>query len=126
MDPIANMLTTIRNSVVLRKEQAKIPFSSFKIGILEILKKHQYVKDFEIAKEENNRKFIKINFSYENKMPKLQKIKLISKQGRKVYVKAKNIPRTLGILIISTPKGLIDDKEAKKNNLGGELICEVI
>lgn len=126
MDPIANMLTTIKNANILGKSEAIVPFSSFKSGILEILKRHRYIKDFKVLEENEKKKAIRVELLSMDGTPRIQKARSISKQSRRIYVKSKEIPFSLGILIISTSKGLMDHRSAKKENLGGELICEML
>jgi small subunit ribosomal protein S8 len=126
-DPIADMLTRIRNAQMARKSEVMIPFSRIKLGIAEILKKHGYV--FNVVRVEEPFPSLKIDLKYNtDKSPAIKKIKRISKPGRKAYVSKENLPKVLnglGLAIISTSKGLLTDREAKKIGIGGELICEV-
>lgn len=126
-DPIADMLTRIRNTVPLKKEKVVIPFSKLKFEIAKILEKEGYVKTVE--KSEGNFATINIELKYtSNKESVIQNLKRISKPGRRVYVEYQKIPRVLnglGMAIISTSTGLMSDKEAKKKKIGGEVICEI-
>ena len=93
-----------------------------------ILKKEGYIKDFFIEKSENNKISLKINLKYYEGDPVIKEIKRISKPGRRVYSRATSIPKVmngLGLAILSTPKGVMSDAEARKNNVGGEIICRV-
>ena len=112
-------------------EIIKLNFNSifkFQKNILEILKKEGYIKDFFIEKTENNKISLKINLKYYEGYPVIKEIKRISKPGRRVYSRATSIPKVmngLGLAILSTPKGVMSDTEARKNNVGGEIICRV-
>ena len=106
----------------------EIPLSNFRKNILEILKREGYIKDYFIGKSENNKSNLKVNLKYYEGDPVIKEIKRISKPGRRVYSRANSIPKVmngLGLAIISTPKGVMSDSEAKKNNVGGEIICRV-
>ena len=105
-----------------------IPSSNFRRNILEILKTEGYIKDFFIEKTENNKTSLKVSLKYYEGDPVIKEIKRISKPGRRVYSRANSIPRVmngLGLAILSTPKGVMTDSEAKKKNIGGEIICKV-
>lgn len=128
MDTIANMLTSIRNAIIINKENIIIPFSKQKTKILDNLKKLEYIEDYKINELKNNKKNIKILLKYINNKSALTNIRQISKPGLRVYVSYKNIPSVLGGAgdsILSTPKGIMSGKNAKKQKVGGELICEV-
>ncbi|MBU2229266.1 30S ribosomal protein S8 [Patescibacteria group bacterium] len=126
-DPIADMLTRIRNTVPLKKEKVIIPFSKIKFEIAKILEKEGYVK--KVEKSESNFATIDIELKYtSDKESVIQNLKRISKPGRRVYVEYHKIPRVLnglGMAIISTSAGLMSDKEAKSRKIGGEVICEI-
>ena len=105
-----------------------IPSSNFRKNILEILKSEGYIKDFFIEKNENNKSTLKISLKYYEGDPVIKEIKRISKPGRRVYSRANSIPKVmngLGLAILSTPKGVMSDTEARKQNIGGEIICRV-
>ena len=128
MDPIGDMFTRIRNGQMRSLDSVNIPSSNFRRNILEILKSEGYIKDFYIEKSENNKINLKINLKYYEGDPVIKEIKRISKPGRRVYSRATSIPRVmngLGLAILSTPKGVMSDTEARKNNIGGEIICRV-
>ena len=127
-DPIGDMFSRIRNGQMRSLNSIKIPSSSFRRNILEILKKEGYIKDFYIEKQENNKTSLKINLKYYYGDPVIKEIKRISKPGRRVYSRSSSIPKVmngLGLAIVSTSKGVMSDTEARKNNLGGEIICRV-
>ncbi len=127
-DPIGDMFSRIRNGQMRSLNSILIPSSNFRKNILEILKKEGYIKDFFIEKKENNKISLKINLKYYEGFPVIKEIKRISKPGRRVYSRANSIPKVmngLGLAILSTSKGVMSDTEARKNNLGGEIICRV-
>ena len=127
-DPIGDMFTRIRNGQMRSLNSIDIPSSNFRKNILKILKEEGYIKDFYIEKSENNKISLKVNLKYYEGDPVIKEIKRISKPGRRVYSRANSIPRVmngLGLAILSTPKGVMTDAEAKKNNIGGEIICKV-
>lgn len=127
-DPIADMLTRIRNANMVGHESVDVPASKMKKSIAEILLREGYIKGFDVI-EDNKQGIIRIQMKYgQNKEKVITGIKKISKPGLKVYAKRDDIPKVLGglgIAIISTSKGVITDKEARKENVGGEVICYV-
>ena len=127
-DPIGDMFSRIRNGQMRLLNSIDIPSSNFRKNILKILKEEGFIKDYYIEKSENNKINLKINLKYYEGDPVIKEIKRISKPGRRVYSRANSIPRVmngLGLAILSTPKGVMTDTEAKKNNVGGEIICKV-
>ena len=127
-DPIGDMFARIRNGQMRLLNSIDIPSSNFRKNILQVLKKEGYIKDYFIEKSENNKITLKINLKYYEGDPVIKEIKRISKPGRRVYSRANSIPKVmngLGLAIISTPKGVMTDMEARKNNVGGEIICRV-
>ena len=127
-DPIADMLTRIRNANTAGHATVEIPASKMKKAIAGILKEEGYITDFEII-EDNKQGIIKITMKYgADKERVISGIRRISKPGLKSYAKANELPRVLGglgIAIISTSKGIVSDKEARKMGIGGEVICYV-
>lgn len=126
MDPIADMLTRIRNASLTRKQDVLIPFSKVKLAVAKILAKEKYLAAIEIVEEPI--KVIKIQLKYQNKKPVISSLRRVSKTSNRVYVKKEDLPRVLngfGVAIISTSKGMMTNKEAKKIGLGGELVCEI-
>jgi len=121
------MLTRIRNAQAVKILEVVIPFSRIKLLISQTLKNNGYVDNI---KEyfEKDRKFIKLTLKYINEKPRITEVKRISKPGSRVYVKSKNLHNYLngfGVYVVSTSKGVMTDKEARKNNLGGEIICSI-
>ena len=128
VDPIGDMLTRIRNGQMRSLDKINIPYSNFRLKILEVLKNEGYIIDFKTDKSDENKKLIKVDLKYYEGRPVIREIKRISKPGRRVYSRADSIPRVhngLGLAILSTSKGVMSDSEAIKNNLGGEIICRV-
>lgn len=131
-DPIGDMLTRIRNAMAVKKPEVVLPSSKIKLAIAEILKQSGYITAVEKINGGNaqgNHDEIKIVLKYlGGKEPAITKIKRISKPGLRVYTTKDKLPtvlNSLGIAIISTPQGLMTNKDAKKKNLGGEVICEI-
>ena len=124
VDPIANMLTIIRNGLLLKKETVDVPSSKLKLEIAKILQKEGFVGSYKAV---DARQF-QIQLKYKGKEPSINSIIRVSKPGRRIYVKHNAIPRVLGglgIIIISTPSGIMTGSEAKKKCLGGEIIAKV-
>jgi small subunit ribosomal protein S8 len=125
-DPIGDMLIRIKNGYLARKDVVEVPYSKMKEEIAKILVKEGYLKKFKI--ENLKFKILKLELKYEGKKPVIEGIKRISKPGVRIYAKAKEIPRVkygFGITIVSTPKGIMTDRQARKENLGGEVICQI-
>ena len=128
VDPIGDMFTRIRNGQMRNLRSVNIPASKFRSKILEILKAEGYINSFFLESSVDNKKIIKVNLKYYEGTPVIKEIKRISKPGRRVYSRATSIPKVmngLGLAILSTPKGVMSDAEARKNNVGGEVICRV-
>jgi small subunit ribosomal protein S8 len=126
-DPIADYLTRIRNAAKAKKVRVEIPASRTKIGLSEILKNLGYIIDYEIL-EDNKQNKLNIVLKYKNGVPAISGLKRISKPGLRVYRSADKLPRVLnglGTAVISTPKGLLTDKDAKSNLVGGEVVCYI-
>tara|TARA_B100000965_G_C19296196_1_gene628130 strand:- start:28 stop:417 length:390 start_codon:yes stop_codon:yes gene_type:complete len=128
MDPIGDMFTRIRNGQMRFLNTIDLPASNFRLKILEVLKQEGYITNYVLEKNEKNKKNLKVDLKYYEGHPVIKEIKRVSKPGRRVYSKADSIPKIqngLGLAILSTPKGVMSDIEARKNNLGGEIICKV-
>ena len=127
-DPIGDMFSRIRNGQMRSLASINVPVSNFRLQILEVLKNEGYINNFFIEKNDNNKKNLKVDLKYYEGNPVIKEIKRISKPGRRIYSRATSIPKIqngLGLAIISTPKGVMSDNEARKNNIGGEIICRV-
>lgn len=126
-DPIADMLTRIRNAQQARHETVIVPASRMKVEIARILKDEGFIRDFELPKEDQRDMKIQLRYSGKHE-PVVTGLKRISKPGLRVYVKSKEMPRILGglgIAIVSTPRGVMTAAEAKRSNVGGEILCYV-
>ena len=127
-DPIADMLTRIRNAVLARHDFVRMPSSGIKLAIARVLKEEGFIKDYEVIKGKPQR-IIKVHLKYmDKKEPILTGLQRVSKPGLRVYVQRAEIPRVyggLGIAIISTPTGVMTGQQAWRQNLGGELICYI-
>lgn len=125
-DPIADMLTRIRNASAVKKQEVIIPFSKIKYEISKILEAENLIEKVE-KNEDNSRVFV-LKLKYNNNKSAINSLKRISKPGRRVYVAKDEMPyvlNNLGIAIISTSQGLMTNKQARKKGVGGELICEI-
>ena len=127
-DPIADMLTRIRNALMVRHDSVIVPSSKVKLAVAKILKEEGFISDYEVVRGKPHRE-IKIHLRYlEGNQPVISGLKRISKPGLRVYVQKKEIPRVyggLGVAIISTSKGLRTGQQAWKQGAGGELLCYV-
>ena len=126
-DTIADMLTRIRNANVMRYETVKVPSSNIKKEIARILKEEGFIEDYKIE-DENTQGTIVLTLKYKNKERVITGLRRISKPGLRVYCKNNEIPKVLnglGIAIISTSKGIMTDKQARKENIGGEVLAYI-
>ena len=127
-DPIADMLTRIRNANMVSHEKVEMPSSKLKVELAKLLKEEGFITDNEV-KEVGKFKVLTVILKYDmNKKPVITKLERISKPGLRNYSKAKNLPNVLGgmgIAIVSTSKGLLTDRKARKENIGGEVLCYV-
>jgi len=127
-DPIADMLTRIRNANMVSHSDVQMPSSKLKVELAKLLKSEGYITDFE-EKENGKFKTLKVVLKYDaaNK-PVIANLKRVSKPGLRVYLKSKNLPKILdgaGVAIVSTSKGLLTDRRARKEKVGGEVLCYV-
>ena len=127
-DPIADMITRIRNAQLRRLDSVSIPSSKFRAKILDVLKEEGYISDYKFLSDAKNKGSLIINLKYNNGLPVIKEIRRISKPGRRIYTKADSIPKIqsgLGIAIVSTSMGIMSDNDARSKNIGGEIICKV-
>jgi small subunit ribosomal protein S8 len=129
-DPIADMLTRIRNANTAKHSEVKIPSSKLKLELAALLKSEGYISEFNVGEDEKSKfKMIKVVLKYDKQgVPVVSNLKRVSKPGLRVYQKATMLPKVfdgLGIAIISTSKGLLTDRKARKENVGGEVLCYV-
>ena len=128
MDPIGDMFTRIRNGQLRLLTKVEMPSSNFRLKVLEVLKNEGFISSYHIEKKDNNKVSLVVDLKYYEGIPVIKEIKRVSKPGRRVFSRADSIPRIqngLGLAIISTNKGVMSDIEARKNNVGGEIICKV-
>ncbi|KND48062.1 MAG: ribosomal protein S8 [Parcubacteria bacterium C7867-006] len=126
-DPIADMIVRMKNASDSRKESVVFPHSKLKLAILDVLMKNGFVKSFG-KKGKKVAKFIEVVLSYDDNGPKITGVERVSKTSKRVYSKSKEIRKVkngLGLLVISTPKGIMTDKEAKAANVGGEALFKI-
>ena len=128
-DPIADMLTRIRNALIAEHKELNIPFSKIKTELARVLKEEGYILNYEIA-DEGTKKHIKITLKYQkNGIPVITNIKRISKPSRRTYVDHEQIPRVvagMGISILSTSHGVMTGSDARQKGVGGELLCTIV
>jgi len=126
-DPIGDMLVRIKNAQARNYKKVELPSSNFKVKIADILKNEGFIKDFKIS-EETKKPVLAIDLKYYSGSPVISTIERISKPGRRIFSSAGSLPKInngLGIAIISTPKGVMTDIDARKQKVGGEIICKV-
>ena len=127
-DPIGDMFTRIRNGQLRLLTKVEMPSLNFRLKVLEVLKNEGFISSYHIEKKDNNKVSLVVDLKYYEGTPVIKEIKRVSKPGRRVFSRADSIPRIqngLGLAIISTNKGVMSDIEARKNNVGGEIICRV-
>ncbi|AQS41260.1 MAG: 30S ribosomal protein S8 [Candidatus Tokpelaia hoelldobleri] len=127
-DPLGDMLTRIRNAIGRRKTKLTTPASKLRARVLQVLQSEGYIRGFSQTDFDNGKSEIEIELKYYEGAPVIREISRISKPGRRVYVSVKSIPHVangLGISILSTPKGVMADHEAREQNVGGELLCRI-
>ena len=127
-DPIADMLTRMRNAVMVRHDSVLMPSSKMKLAIANILKEEGFISDYEVVRDKTQR-VIKIHLKYRDRNePVISGLERVSKPGLRVYVQKKEIPRVyggLGIAILSTPEGVMTGQQAWRRGIGGELLCYI-
>lgn len=126
-DPIADFLTRIRNALHAKKKFVEIPSSNMKLKMAEILKANNFIRDFNVI-EDSKQNILRVHLKYKNGEPAITGLKKISTPGLRTYADKDNLPRVLnglGVAILSTSKGLLSDKQAKNESVGGEVICHI-
>lgn len=126
-DPISDFLTRIRNASKAKKPRVDIPASGLKKNLAEILKSQKFINDYSII-EDNKQNVIRIELKYTNGLSAITGLKKISKPGLRIYKRSDELPKVyngLGIAVISTSKGLLTDKQARKESIGGEVVCHI-
>ena len=126
-DPIGDMIARIKNSQLRNHKKVELPSSNFKVKIADVLKNEGYIIDYSVSSEDKKSKLeIKLKYNYGS--PVISSIQRISKPGRRIFSSAESLPKInngLGIAIVSTPKGVMSDIDARKQKIGGEIICKV-
>jgi len=126
-DPIGDMIARVKNSQVRNHKKVELPSSNFKVKIADILKNEGFIKDFKVNKE-NNKPILSLELKYHSGNPVISTFERVSKPGRRIFSSADGLPKInngLGIAIVSTPKGVMTDIDARKQRVGGEIICKV-
>ena len=126
-DPIGDMIARIKNAQSRNHKKVELPSSNFKVKIAEILKNEGFVKDFKVNSE-NNKNLLSLELKYHSGNPVINTFERVSKPGRRIFSSADGLPKInngLGIAILSTPKGVMTDLDARKQRVGGEIICKV-
>ena len=127
-DPLGDMLTRIRNGQMAKKANVTAPASRLRANVLEVLKREGYIRGYSQAEQRAGVVELTIELKYHEGSPVIREISRVSKPGRRVYSKIKELPRVyagLGISILSTPRGVMSDAEARAANVGGEVLCRV-
>jgi small subunit ribosomal protein S8 len=127
-DPISDYLTRLRNALKAEKKSVDVPASKFKVAITEILKNTGFINDYSLIETGDNKKYVSIKLKYHNGESVIEGLKRVSRPGIRRYVKFDELPRVkngLGIVIVSTSKGLMTEKKAKELKVGGEVVCKV-
>lgn len=127
-DPLADLLTRIRNGQSANKPTVSMPSSKLKVSVCRVLKQEGYIEDFAVKESENNKSVLDVSLKYYQGQPVIESIQRVSKPGRRVYKGANDLPKVLGgfgVAIISTSSGLMTDKEAREGGHGGEVLCTV-
>ena len=127
-DPLGNMLTRIRNAYGRKKNKVSTPASRLRARVLDVLKAEGYIRDYAQVDYDNGKSEIEIELKYYEGQPVIREIVRVSKPGRRVYASVRAIPQVangLGISILSTPKGVMADHQAREENVGGEVLCQI-
>jgi|TARA_Y100000310_G_C20418613_1_gene685556 small subunit ribosomal protein S8 len=127
-DPIGDMIARLKNAQVRNHKKVVLPSSKFKTKIADVLKNEGFIIDYKVNENEGNKPDLEINLKYNYGSPVISTIERVSKPGRRIFSSAESLPKInngLGIAIISTPKGVMTDVDAKKQKVGGEIICKV-
>lgn len=127
-DPISDLIIQIKNGYMAKNEKIEVSYSKLKEMLVSLMSKEGYLGKIKVNEDKSGRKTLEIHLSYSGKIPKMSYICRMSKISRRMYANKKSIPKVLGgkgIMIVSTPQGLMIDSEARKKGMGGELICKM-
>ena len=127
-DPIGDMIARLKNAQMRNHKKVVFPSSKFKVKIADVLKTEGFIIDYKINEKDGNKSSLEINLKYNSGSPVISVIERVSRPGRRIFSSAESLPKInngLGIAIISTPKGVMSDIDARKKKVGGEIICKV-
>ena len=127
-DPIGDMIARVKNAQDRNHKKVELPSSNFKVKIADILKNEGFIKDFKVNTENSNKSILSLELKYHSGNPVISTFERVSKPGRRIFSSAEGLPKInngLGIAIVSTPKGVMTDIDARKQRVGGEIICKV-
>ena len=127
-DPIGDMIARLKNAQMRNHKKIVLPSSKFKVKIADVLKTEGFIIDYKINEKDGNKSSLEINLKYNSGSPVISVIERVSRPGRRIFSSAESLPKInngLGIAIISTPKGVMSDIDARKKKVGGEIICNV-
>ena len=127
-DPIGDMISRVKNAQDRNHKKVELPSSNFKVRIADILKNEGFIKNFKINSEDNKKSILELELKYHSGNPVISTFERVSKPGRRIFSSANGLPKInngLGIAIVSTPKGVMTDIDARKQKVGGEVICKV-
>ena len=127
-DPIGDMIARVKNAQARNHKKVELPSSNFKSKIADILKNEGFIKDFKVNNDNNNKAVLSLELKYHSGNPVISAFERVSKPGRRIFSSAEGLPKInngLGIAIVSTPKGVMTDIDARKQRVGGEIICKV-
>jgi len=127
-DPIGDMIARVKNAQDRNHKKVELPSSNFKVKIADILKNEGFIRDFKVNTEDKNKSTLSLELKYHSGNPVISTFERVSKPGRRIFSSAEGLPKInngLGIAIVSTPKGVMTDVDARKQRVGGEIICKV-
>ncbi|MCB1834188.1 MAG: 30S ribosomal protein S8 [Geminicoccaceae bacterium] len=127
-DPLGDMLTRIRNGQMAHKSTVRSPLSKLRQNVLEVLRREGYIRGYDTHEDDPAKRELSIELKYHNGEPVIRSLKRVSRPGRRIYAGVKDLPQVyngLGIAILSTPRGVISDNEAREQHVGGEILCTV-
>ena len=127
-DPLGDLITRIRNAQLRNKPKVSTPGSRLRVSVLDVLKNEGYIRGYSTVEHKDGRNEVEIELKYADGQPVIREMSRVSKPGRRVYVAVRNLPRInngLGVAILSTPKGVMADHDARDANVGGEVLCTV-
>lgn len=127
-DPLGDMLTRIRNGQMAHKSSVRSPMSKLRLNVLDVLRREGYIRGYDAVEDNPTKRELSIELKYQNGEPVIRQLKRVSRPGRRIYAGVSDLPRVyngLGIAILSTPRGVISDNEAREQHVGGEILCTV-